>query len=383
MIHGYGLKINGTCYNGARRFTPMRECTAYITFDNDELNLTSTDFTQAANLARTRRSQFDNTVRGQPYNCTPQQSPTSFPNYYFDKTEVASWGFRGVDCSPDFSSCALRFRGPKFRNNLAVIPLKKHSANPLKQGRLTYDFLNSRPSDTHSALENMLAFTGELDPLEFAGFYPYAPGDPLTIQKPAGWMYSNTNVPEPYFTQNNYEAGGGSIDRTTANNKQLNFMPFLDPLHVYNLNEVQIGQFDGLAFVLFFGEMAFKYPVLGLPEYDGLLKDFMEAENNFAPPYMNPTWQYFGLELNIFLAGDGVPSPRIGRQRFMMPNRDGLFSRQNNPAANYFSLHFKPFQYDSIDMPMNFSVKPSQVLEGDPILPIKLPFSNLTVMVGA
>jgi hypothetical protein len=387
LRHGYGLKINGSCYGNARRFTPMRSCNAYITFDNSELNLANTDFTQAANLTRVRKSQFDNTVKGLPYNCTPIQPTTTFPTYYFDKTEVESWGVRGVGCNEDFSSCTMRFRGPRFRNNLVVIPLRKHTLNPLKQGRLTYDFLDSNPNNTHSPIFNLSDFSGELDPLEFSGFYPYSPDDNENIKKPAGWMYSNRSVPEPYLTQRTYENGGSSVDRSTAKRrKQIDFLPFVDPLRVFDINEHRLGQFDGLAFVVLFGEMAFKLPIVDLPEYQGVLKDFTEATNNLAPPYMDPAWQYMGVEVNIFLAGDGIPSPRIGRQRFMLPNRQGPSTQGfgNDPAGNYFTLFFKPFVLNSIDMTMDFAIKPSQVIDDDPsVLPSKLPFSNMNIMIGA
>lgn len=363
----------------------MRDCTAYITFDNTEANLTNTDFTRAANISRVRTTGFDRNVTGLPYNTIPIQAPTYFPGYCFDKQEVASLGFLGVDCNEDLSSCTMRFRGPRFRNNLAVVSLRRHTASPLKKGRLSYDFLDSNPSDTHSPLEDMSNFNGELDPLKFSGFYPYAPDDPVTIQKPAGWMYSNRNIPEPYLTQEVYEGGGGIIERSTAKRrKQLDFMPFVDPIRVYDLNEYQIGKFDGLVFVLFFGEMAFNNPVVDLPEYEGVLKDFTEAIDNQNPPYMNPNWQYIGLEFNIFLAGNGVLSPRIGRQRFMLPNRTGVLGNPNDIGGNYFSVFFKTSQFDSIDMGLNLPIKPSQVLADEPsIVKAKIPFSNLSILVSA
>jgi hypothetical protein len=70
----------------------------------------------------------------------------------------------------------------------------------------------------------------------------------------------------------------------------------------------------------------------------------------------------------------------------MLPNRQGPSTQGfgNDPAGNYFTLFFKPFVLNSIDMTMDFAIKPSQVIDDDPsVLPSKLPFSNMNIMIGA
>ena len=376
MIHGYGLKISGSCYSGARRFTPMDDITAYITFDNSVTNIVEptpppppymlqggTQWRNSEVLLE--EPNYDKTLSGFSYNERHIQN-TVFDDFYFDLSEVNSWGTRVINGPGSPPLLAYEYYGPKFKNTLAVIPLSKHKVNPLKEGRLLYNFLNAYSGD----LSNSLL----VDPFEFSGVYPYAPGDSGTIQKPAGWMYSNANVSEPYFTETNFEDSGSTIDRTTADSTQLNFMPFANPLHVYDINENLIGEFDGLAFVLFYGEMALKIPFNDFPEYVGLIEG------------VDPLAQTIGLELNIFLAGKDVSSPRVGRIRWYLQNKKLPDGPKNNPEDNYFTTFFMKNGYSSgnYTMPMNLKIRPSQLSEGDPLSKdVKLTYSNLKVMVGA
>lgn len=363
MKHGYGIKINGTCYGTDRRFSPMGDCTAYITFDNAPISTLRTNLNQWRNSnERVGESVYDQRLSGLSYNEKNSQK-TSFSNYYFDIDDINSWGVRGVNCFGEPPLCMYEFVGPKFKNHLAVIPLSEHKVNPissLKKGRLAYNFLDADPTDIQSLL---------VDPLEFSGVYPFSPEDSETVRKPAGWMFSNKNVPEPYYTEINYEGGKGKIDRSTANSTQLNFMPFLNPLRVFDLDEKLIGEFDGLAFVLFYGETAFKLPIVDLPEYNGMFSNLSASAQNI------------GLEVNIFLAGKNVLSPRIGRMRWYLENK-GL---ANNPENNYFTTFFRKNTLSTAYiMPMSLKVRPSQLdLGDDAIKDVVLPLGNLKIMVGA
>lgn len=361
MIHGYGLKIGGVCNSGSRRFSPMGVATAYVTFDAASVSTVREDLSQwKNNTTQGDYPHYDRVLAGRTYNESHIQN-TTFSDYYFDISEINSWADRGINCSGFPPLCQYIFTGPKFKNTLAVIPLSQHKKGVglLKQGRLTYDFLNADPVSISSPL---------IDPIEFSGVYPYTPEDLETIRDPAGWMYSNTNVAEPYLTQTNYEGSGSAIDRTTSDSTQQNFLPFVNPLRVYDLNENLIGEFNGLAFVLFYGETAFKLPFDDLPEYTGLI------------PTFSPSVQTIGLEANIFLAGDGLPSPRIGRLRWHVKN-EGSF---NDPSLNYFTSIFEKNISISYTMPMDLKVKPSQLSEGDPLSKaVKIPMSNIKITVGA
>ena len=363
MKHGWGLKLLGTCFAARRRFNPIGVCTAYVTFENSTVSTLRNDNTQWYNLTPVPEAKYDRTIFGSAYNRRYMPS-TSFPDYYFDTSDVNSWNMRGYGGFPPLY--ALEFTGPKYKNTLAVIPLTKHTINPienLKVGRLGYNFLDANATDIGSAL---------VDPLEYVGVYPYTPQDGVTVQMPGGWMYSNTNVDQPYLTESTYEGSGSSIDRTTALTTQLNYLPFVDPLRVYNASDVLAGQFDGLAFTLFYGELAFKLPFNDLPEYEGLIAD--PATDPAVA--MDPTVQMIGLEINIFLAGSGIPSPRIGRLRWWLPNRGNL----NDPTYNYFTTCFEHGLTTSYIMPMSFRIRPSQ---GGGTQSRNLPLSNLKVTVGA
>jgi len=380
LKHGYGLKLNGSCSQVQRRFLPMTVCTAYVTFDHASINPLQTGLSQWKN-GETRIDEivYDQTVHGSFYNCHALQDQIEFNNYFFNKSEIDAWADRGyLNCSEDpnaFPRCELNFSGPKFKNNFAVIPLTQHKINPiskLKKGRLSYNFLDLRLSDNFGP-------TSE-DPMEFAGVYPYSPDDSETIRKPAGWMYSNRIVPEPYFTEINYEGGLGKVDRSSVDTMQLNFLPFLDPLNVYDLNEKFLGQFDGLSFVLFYGETAFKLPVVDLPEFQGVFFEQTQATSG----YTNPSWQTIGLEANIFLTGKNIPSPRIGRLRWYLQNRVDRFLPKNDPATNYFTTYFKQDYGDAVTMPINFKIRPSQLGEEEPSTKVSnICLSNLKIMVGA
>ena len=363
MIHGWGIKLLGNCFSARRRFNPIGVCTAYVTFENSTVSTLRNDNTQWYNLTPTLEAKYDKTIFGSAYNRRYMPS-TTFSDYYFNTLDLATWDMRGYGGFPPLY--ALEFTGPRYKNTLAVIPLAKHTINPisnLKQGRLSYNFLDANSLDIQSSL---------VDPLEYVGVYPYTPQDSTTVQMPAGWMYSNTNVDQPYLTEATYEGSGSSVDRSTALTTQLNYLPFVDTLRVYDSTSTQIGQFDGLAFTIFYGELAFKMPFNDLPEYEGLIPD----PATDPPVNMDPAVQMIGLEVNIFLTGSGVPSPRIGRLRWWLPNRGSL----NDPTYNYFTTVFEHGLSTSYIMPMTFRVLPSQ---GGGTQSRGLPLSNLKVMVGA
>jgi len=379
LKHGYGIKISGNCYGSARRLLPLDDMTAYITFDNTVTNIavneTDSSVTELQagsqwreNTALLPEPDYDKHLTGFSYNERYTQN-TFFENYYFDIADINAWGTRSVFFGGDPPPFSYEFYGPKFKNTFTVIPLSKHKIKPiskLKNGRLSYNFLDAGTSDVFG--------TTMTDPFEFVGVYPYSPEDSETVRKPAGWMYSNKNVPEPYYTEINYEGGKGKVDRSTADTTQLNFLPFVNPIRVFDLKEKMIGEFDGFSFVLFFGEMALKLPFRDLPEYNGLIDN------------VDPLKQTFGLEANIFLTGKNILSPRVGRIRWYMQNKQIYPGIVNDPELNYFTTFFMKNGYSSgnLSMPLNLKVRPSQLNDGDDTVKIvNLTLSNLKIMVGA
>jgi hypothetical protein len=297
------------------------------------------------------------------------QPTTTFANYYFDIADINTWNWRGSGCF--FGLCEFEYLGPTYSNQLAVIPLLRHPTTPdagLKQGRLDYEWLDANATNIGSSLT---------DPLHFTGTYPFIVPDTTNLQSPAGWMYSNTDMPEPYLAADFFEDGGGTIDRSTVTSTQLNFLPFETELKVYNLDSELIGAFDGLAFVIYFGEMHFALPFNDPARgYEGLIPDpTSEAD---PPADMNPTFQLIGLEIDIYLAGTtaAVKSPRIGRLRFWCPNR----GESNDPTLNYFNYLFSYARSTSYKLPMLFNILPSQSTAPQTRY---LPLSNLKINVSA
>ena len=368
MQHTYGLKLPSTCFSSQRRFNPMEVCTAYVSYENTTESTGRTQQTQYYILGPSPTSAFNSKTIGYAYNIFYQPS-TVFNNYYFDKDDVDLWNFRGSGCF--MGICAFEYLGPTYSNNCTIIPLAKHPTTPatgLKQGRLDYNWLNADPVNIGSSL---------IDPLHFTGVYPFILPDTETLHAPAGWMYSNTNVPEPYRASRYYEDGGGTIDRSSVSTTQLNFLPFADTLRVYDLNSTLIGGFDGLAFIVYFGEMHFALPFDDEQRgYEGLIPDPLSEAD--PPDRMNPTFQLIGLEIDIYLAGTttAVKSPRIGRLRFWCPNRSAIA----DPTLNYFNFLFSYARSTSYVMPMLFNILPAQATAPQTRY---LPISNLKVNIGA
>lgn len=372
MKHSWGHRVIGNCYSAKRRLNVLDSCTAYVSFYNYFTTMPVTNQTQyylnGYNYNISPKPKFNEKFNGYNYN-TSYMPDISFPDYYFDTTQLNTWNTR--TWSPfDPLPYTQTYFGPIFANNSCVIPLTKNPETPalgLKLDRPLYKFLDADPANILSSLQ---------DPLHFTGVYPYSPTDQVTLQKPAGWMYTNTAVPEPYGTTYFYEDGGSSIDRSKQTTSQLNYLPFKDALNVYNKNETLISTYDGLAFVIYFGEMHFNLPFNDLPTFEGLIPDPAELAAD-----CDPTLQYFGIEVDIFLTSTSAPtvkSPRIGRLRWWRNNRPTVSLPTFNPEWNYFNILFE-MGITSYVVPSYFKVLPSQ---GGGTAFRKLVLSNLQVNIG-
>lgn len=382
MIHSYGLKLSGNCYNAQRRLNILESCTGYITFhdyfttmpvDNQTQYFLNTGYNVSPEPI------FNEKFAGFPYNTT-QFETISFPDYYFDINDTDLWSARSWTPFPPYSQT---YYGPRFDNNGVVIPLKKHPEtvlSGLKQGRLEYDFLDANITSIGAELQ---------DPLHFTGVYPFTPQDPTVEQKPAGFMFSNIQVDQPYWTREFFEDSGSDIDRSKKTTTQLNFLPFTDKLKVFDKTETQISEFDGLAFVIFFGEQNFTLPFNDPPDCDptgdpaipcnfqGLIPD-PETLSSLA----NPTKQVFGIEVDIFLCStnpDVVKSPRIGRLRYWRLNQPTVTLPLFNPQWNYFNILFEIGNNTAYQTSFKFKILPSQL---QPLQTKKLVLSQLKINIG-
>ena len=397
MKHSWGHKLVGNCYAGKRRLNPLEYCTAYLTYENTSVSTIIRDNTQY-NIPTTKSptSKFDPRNLGFRYNVR-YEPVMSFKDYYFDTADVDLWNERGINCF--MGLCEMYFTGPTYINNLCVVPLKRHPEKPdpnpepdpeidLKKGRVEYEFLDANSTDI---LNDYL-----IDPMHFTGVWPYTPSDPETVQKVAGWMYSNKAVLQPYQAVDFYEDSESTINRSTATSTQLNWLPFKDELKVYDIEENEIGKFDGLAFIVFFGEQHFNLPFNTYLEncynpetdtYDAPCPHENEyVDTDFSglifdpttdpPQFFDPTLQYYGAQVNIYLTGNGIKSPKIGSMRFYAPNRGEFY----DPAYNYFNVLFERGLSTSYIIPFDFKILPSQ---GGGTQIRHLPLSNLKLNIGA
>lgn len=59
-------------------------------------------------------------------------------------------------------------------------------------------------------------------------------------------------------------------------------------------------------------------------------------------PVVNPAWQFMFVETSVFMVGDTMDSPRVGRIRHWFINRPN--QANNNPCQEYFYTHYSSFQ---------------------------------------
>ena len=177
---------------------------------------------------------------------------------------------------------------------------------------------------------------------------------------PGGWCYTNHNVPEPMKAQVYYEDGHKAgmpdiqIDKDHQNMHE-NWMPFCNPLRVYNTSGNQIGTFDGIAFIVFFNAAGVKDPI-NPPD------DFTVKAAGVNWPKLNPTRQILNLEVWFYLSGNGIKSPRVATARYWSYTRGlsyldggGLLDK-NNPFNPYLFFNAGSLT-DEIQMQIRFALK--------------------------
>jgi hypothetical protein len=291
---------------------------------------------------------------------------TSMPNpeWSFDLAELAAWNPIVVN-NPDYigqpdnqENATYLAEGPRFKYGTCYMRLKKRDQvlNPfagLQSARWT-------SNDTT--------------------LYDY---DWLGNLMPGGWCMTNRNVPEPILGQTYYEDARTPTQSIPVINKgkqsiQEDFLPFCDPLNVYNNAGTRIGSFDGIAFMCFFNLAAIKNPTKR-PKDRTLLPDL---ENQI--PLLDAERQILSFEVWVYLSGiGGIKSPRVATIRFWYYTK-GVSFRDTGANDSPFSpyMFFNAGKDTSIKINLNLLDNLSNV-EKLKTKVLKIPLSSLHFFIGA
>lgn len=143
--------------------------------------------------------------------------------------------------------------------------------------------------------------------------------DWMGLFHPAGYVWTNKDVPEPFNAVNYYEDSGASPPTSDVYNKQI--IPFCSPLNAYNSSGTLLGQYIGYTMMFYFGMAFLKYPIPGFKPTD-------YYSTSPTPPEVTPTFQFFMIDCHLFLtglsaSGQTLKSPKIGSARYWTYNKDG------------------------------------------------------------
>jgi hypothetical protein len=197
----------------------------------------------------------------------------------------------------------------------------------------------------------------------------------LVFTHPATNLY--TSIPEPFKIQGYYEDSGMTPSQN-PNYGGINFMPFCQPLSVYNYDKSKyFGQYLGYTFVIIFGQNAHSFPIKKyLPD------DYYSPE--VIPPKIDPTKALYGLELWAFWTASsaGLGSPLIGKIRLWFYSlAPGKETDTGNPRdwIEPFMINFSSTTISAASE--NIYVLDSRVVNQPTVTPLNINLSALQVFV--
>jgi len=223
------------------------------------------------------------------------------------------------------------YRGFRYANPICAIPLRKKYSQykPYFKNFSGVNWTNWVSSEAEANEgDTAFGYVGE-DPL---GNIYNDGGDRSTPM-----MYTR-EVEEPFLGENFYEDTKTNIDKSSIANRS-RFLPFCEPIKIYNIARKHIGYTDGMAFQVFIFRATVKNRFLPLYAY-------IKGEDP-KPIYLDTHFQYFTIELWAYLSCYGinnniVKSPRIFTQRWWTYSRkDGSVApalQQVKPCNPYYYL---------------------------------------------
>lgn len=177
--------------------------------------------------------------------------------------------------------------------------------------------------------------------------------DWLGALHPAGYMWCNKNVPEPFLAEQFYEDSGHTlVTRVNGNlvypDYSQAFIPFCDHMPVRNALGVILGYYVGYTCIHYVSSAFIHMPVR--------IQDPCRPQKRFMPDdyyvdprpdgstiKVNPTNQLMQVETAWYIVGtDAVKSPRIGATRHWFYNKPT--QPNGNPCDDYFYIRFGGLQ---------------------------------------
>lgn len=217
---------------------------------------------------------------------------------YFNSSDLAPWRSRQI-IGP----------GDPYNNRASGPAVKQAHAYTMVRRRLKQ---SGSPNNRNYAGKSDFYFTDAdaaySNQTDWLGFF-----------HPAGFLWANKGVSEPFNAVNYYEDSGTNPPTTDVYNN--NIIPFCSPLNVYNSSGTLLGQYIGYTMMYYFGMAFLKYPIPGFKPED-------YYSTSPTPPEVTPTFQFFSTDCHIFLvaapaSGQVLKSPKIGSSRYWVYNKDG------------------------------------------------------------
>lgn len=254
------------------------------------------------------------------------------PSLKFDLSDISTWDPVTTTPYPSQPAYTVTYYGPRFRSPSTYIRLSKRD-------------------QVTSPFENLLNVSW-LDATDSTWGQDW-----LGNLMPAGWCYVNRGISEPMNGDIYWEDARLSteplndIDRTSATTIHQNWMPFCDPITVYDAEETAIGTYDGLAFMCYWNLAGVKDP--RHPPDD--------AVGQGAPPVppLDTHKQLLSFEAWIYLTANpttagAFKSPRVGRIRYWTYTR--IRGDGNSPFDPYLFFNAATGVGSSLMIPITFSV---------------------------
>jgi hypothetical protein len=292
-------------------------------------------------------------------------------NYFFNLEELnTKVGTHVVDpYNRNFGNVRYTrtYHGFRYANAICSIPLRKKYSQfkPYFKNFTEVDWTNWKQGDVAEGQDE----------------YGYVGDDPLGNIYNNGGEYSapmmyTRGVQEPFLGQEFYEDTESQINKSMSKNK-IGFLPFCDPIKIYDAGGNHTGYTDGMAFQVFIFRSTVKNRFLPLYYYT--------KTTNPTLKYLDTHLQYYTIELWTYLSCYGInkniiKSPRIFTHRWF------FWSQTESPNIDLgFKKPCEPYWYLRAYMPeeryMKFNLLPNNLNVQNKIFYI--PWNQPSLFIGA
>ncbi len=384
MTRGFfASAVRGQCYGNGNTCLPYDFMSCHIVFDTKRVAAPLTEQSSLYGMQIIPPALTYGLV-GYSYNTTNEHLNVATTPYGWGN-DLAWWGKQSITDS----GYSIEFEGPEFLRAHTVVGLEKVPYGTEPDGRRTAYFTDA--SDV-----NRVNISSEELSLDWLGF-----------TNPAGFMYLPKDMPTPLLAEEFFEDSGFTPDLTAQFLANYNYLPFAQPLHIFDTTDVDddglggicekpesyadgtripspadesklIGKYVGLVFIPIFGECAIKNPIGPMPN---------DPSVPFPPGALaDPTGQFVSLDLWIYLlavpaSGKTLKSPRIATLRGWLPksNIESEGSQNTSWCDGYLYITFPALDEtnSSFTIDINVEATPTQTCQ------TRIVLSNLKVYLTA